>query len=98
MLTRMKGCGASAGMSRKDSFIGTGLTLGSALAVAAIMVIGKSPVTEAIGVTMFPGVLAVGMQWMYVRGHSKLAKVALIGGPFVVLFLIGLLAGVARSA
>ena len=57
------------------------------------MVIGRNPVTEAIGVVMFPGVLAVGAQWMYLRGRSRLAKVVLIGGPFVVLFLIGLLVG-----
>ena len=47
---------------------------------------------------MFPGVLAVGMQSMYLRGHSTLAKVVLIGGPFLVLFLIGLLTGLAQSA
>ncbi len=97
MVTRLKGCGAPVCMSRQDSFLGAGLTIGAALVVAAILVIGRSPVTEAIGVTMLPGVLAVGTQSMYLRGHSRLAKVALIGGPFVVLFLIGLLAGLAVS-
>ena len=62
------------------------------------MVIGKSSVTEAIGLTMFPGVLAVGTLSMNLRGHSTLAKVTLIAGPFFVLFLIGLLAGLAQSA
>ena len=98
MVVRIKGCGAAAKMSRKEALVGAGLTLGSALVVAAIMVVGKNPVTEAIGVTMFPGVLAVGIQWMYVHGHSTPAKVVLIGGPFLVLFLIGLLAGLAQSA
>jgi hypothetical protein len=97
MVNRMKGCGATASVSRKDAFLGAGLTLGSALVVATIMVIGRSPITETIGLTMFPGVLAVGTQSMYLRGHSTLAKVVLIGGPFVVLFLIGLLAGLAVS-
>jgi hypothetical protein len=97
MVTRLKGCAAAATMNRKDAFLGAGLTLGAALVVAAIMVIGNSRLTETIGLEMFPGVLAVGTQTMYLRGHSRLAKVALIGGPFVVLFLIGLAAGPAMS-
>ena len=98
MVTRLKGCGAPASMSRKDAFLGAGLTLGAALVVAAIMVIGRSSVTETIGLVMFPGVLVVGTQSMYLRGHSRLAKAVLIGGLFVVLFLIGLLAGLVQSA
>lgn len=98
MLTRWKGCCATQGMSRRDSFIGAGLTLGSALVVVAIMVLGKGSVAETIGLTMTPGVLAVGAQWAYARGHSTPAKLALIGGPFVVLFLIGLAAGLAVNA
>ena len=98
MVTRMKGCGATASMGRKDAFLSAGLTLGSALVVAAIMVIGKSSVTEAIGLTMFPGVLAVGTLSIRLRRHSTPAKVVLIGGPFLVLFLIGLVAGLAQSA
>jgi hypothetical protein len=97
MLTRLKDCGARASMNLKDAFIGAGLTLGSALVVAAIMIIGNSPVTESIGTVMFPGVLVVGAQWIYTRGQSRLAQVVLIGGPFLVLFLIGLLAGLAVS-
>jgi len=95
MVTRLTGCGARASMSRKDALFGAALTIGSALVVAAIMVIGSNSVTEAIGVTMLPGVLAVGTQWVHLRGHSRLAQVAQIGGLFVVLFLIGLLAGLA---
>ena len=97
MLTHLEGCGAPANMSRKDAFFAAGLTLGAALVVAAILVIGRNSVTETIGLVMFPGVLAVGPQWMYLRGRSRLAKVALIGGPFVVLFLIGLLVGLMQS-
>jgi len=97
MVNRLTGCGAPACMSRKDSLIGAGLTLGAALAVAAIMITGRNSVTEAIGLTMTPGVLVVGTQWMRLRGHSMPAKIALLGGPFVVLFVIGLLAGLAVS-
>ena len=50
---RMKGCCATAGMSRKEAILGAGLTLGSALVVAAMMLIGRNSVTEAIGVVMF---------------------------------------------
>ena len=80
--------------SRRDTFIATGLTLGSAIVIAAIMVVGDNQLTETIGYVMFPGVLSVGTQWMHMRERSGLAKVAMIGGTFVVLFLIGLLAGV----
>ena len=98
MLNRIKGCSARASMTRKEASLSAGLTIGSALAVAAIMLIGKSPVGETIGLTMSPGVLGVGTISMYVRGHSPLAKVVLIGGPFLVLFLIGLVAGLVQSA
>lgn len=81
----------------RDSIIAAGLTLASALAVAAIMVVGSSAVTESIGLVMLPGTLVIGAQWMHLRGQSTLAKAVLIGGPLVVLFLIGLLAGLAVS-
>ena len=54
MLTRMNDCGAPLGVSRKDALIGAGLTLGAALVVAAIMLIGHNSVTETIGLVMFP--------------------------------------------
>jgi len=98
MLTRIKGCGARASMSRKEALLSAALTIGAALVVAGTMLIGKSPVSETIGLVMFPGVLGVGTMTMYMRGHSPLAKVVLIGGPFVVLFLIGLVAGLLQSA
>ena len=97
MRTHWEGCGEPAQISRKDGLVGAGLTIGSALVVAAIMVIGRGPVTEAIGIVMFPGILAVGPQWIYMRGRSALAKVVLIGGPFLVLFLIGLLVGLTQG-
>ena len=59
MFTRTKCCGANARMSRKEAFLGAALTIGSALVIAAIMVIGHSPLTEAVGVTMFPGATAL---------------------------------------
>ena len=97
MLAALKDCGAPPSMNRKDALIGAGLTLGSALVVGTIMVIGSNPVTESIGVVMFPGILTVGTQWMILRGRSRLTQVALIGGTFFVLFLIGLVAGLAQS-
>ncbi len=97
MRTYLEGCGEPAQVSRKDAWVAAGLTIGSALVVAVIMVIGRGPVTEAIGIVMFPGVLAVGPQWIYMRGRSALAKVVLIGGPFLVLFLIGLLVGLTQG-
>jgi hypothetical protein len=54
---------------------------------------GRNPVAETIGLTMTPGVLVVGAQSIYLRGRSWRAKVLLIGGPLVVLVLIGLAAG-----
>ena len=95
MLTRLKDGGTETCTTRKDAFVGAGLTLGAALVVAAIMVIGDNPLAKTIGLTMFPGVLVVGVQPVYLRGHSMPVKIALTVGPFLVLFLIGLLAGLA---
>jgi hypothetical protein len=79
-------------MSRKEAFQGAALTIGSALVLAAMMFVWEGPEAEAVAMTMFPGVLVVGMQPRYLRGHSAVAKVVLIGGMFLVLFGIGLLA------
>jgi hypothetical protein len=97
MKTHLEGCGVPSA-TLKDGLVGAGLTIGSALVLAAIMLIGRNSVTESIGTVMFPGVLAVGVQWMYVRERSRLVKIVFIGGPFVILFLIGLLAGLAQSS
>ena len=94
METRIKCWGARPDVSRKDSLIGGALTIGSALIVAAIMLIGHNQVTESIGLVMFPGVLAVGMQWIYLKRHSTPARIVLIVGPFLALFLIGILVSV----
>ncbi len=98
MVARLTGCGTTPSMSRKDASLAAGLTIGSALLISAIMLIGRHPVTEAIGVVMLPGVLGVGMQSIKLRGHSVPANVVLLAGPFLVLFLIGLLAGLASSS
>ena len=98
MVTRLTGCGTDSSPSRKDALFGASLTLGAALLVAAIMVIGRSPLTESIGMVMFPGVMAIGYQSMKLRGHSVPARVVLLGGQFLILFLIGLVAGLASSA
>ena len=93
MLTGRTGCCARSTTSRKDAFIGAALTIGFALVVAAIMLIDSSPRMQTVGMVMFPGVLAVGTLFTRLRGHSRAAKVVLIGGVFLVLLVIGLLAG-----
>ncbi len=98
MLTARTGCCAKSTTSRKEAITGAVLTIGFALVVAAIMLIGASPRTQTIGMVMFPGVLAVGTLSTRLRGHSRAAKVVLIGGVFLVLLLIGLLAGLLQSA
>lgn len=82
-------------VSRREALVAAGLTLGSALLVAAIMLIERGPLGETIGLVMFPGVLAVGPQWLRLRRRSLAIKLALIGAPFAVLFAIGLAAGLA---
>lgn len=82
---------------RRDAIIGAGLTIGAALLVAAIMVVGNHPLTESIGLTMTPTVLVVGWMWIQLRGRSWAAKLLFIGGPLVVTFLIGLAGGLAVS-
>ena len=84
-------------VSRDEARIGAGLTLGSALIVALIMVIGRSPVTESIGIVMTPGVLAIGPQWIYLGDRSRSAKVARIAATFLVLFVIGLAVGLTQK-
>ena len=96
MLTRMLVCGATAKTSRKDALLGAGLTIGAALVVATIMLIGRNDVTETIGLVMFPGVLAVGTMSMRMSRHSMPARVVLTLGPLLVLFLIGLVVGLAQ--
>jgi hypothetical protein len=98
MLTRLRCCGASPGTSRNEALLGAGLTIGSALMVAGIMIVGAGSFGQTIGLTMFPGVLGVGTLSTRSRGHSIPARIVLIGGPFVVLFLIGLLASLAQAA
>ena len=98
MVTRVKDSDAPASMSRNDTLIGAGLTIGAALLVAAITIVGNGPVTKTIGLVMFPGVLAIGAQWIYVRRHSTLSKIVWLGGPLLVLCLIGLVSGLAANS
>jgi len=93
MVNRLMGCAGRTAPTSDERLLATVLTLGSALVVAAIMLIGHNELSRTIGLTMVPGVLAVGTQSALSRGHSWPARVALIGGPFVVMFLIGLAAG-----
>lgn len=92
MFTRLRSCCAAERMSRKEAFQGAALTIGAALVLVAMMFVWRGPEAEAVAMTMFPGVLVLGMQSRYLRGHSTVAKVVLIGGMFLVLFGIGLLA------
>jgi hypothetical protein len=89
MASRLWGCGSKSPMSRKEAMIGASITLGTALLVAGALMLIDHPATETIVLVMTPGVLVVGSQWMYSRGHSTLARIGLVGGPFVILFLIG---------
>ncbi len=98
MIHRSVNCNRKPGISRKETFLAAWLTIGSALVVAAIILSGRNEVTEAIGMTMFPGVLAVGPQSIYMRRRSVPVRIAVIGGTFVVLALIGLAAGLAIAA
>ena len=76
MVDRLKGCAAAECVTRKDAFLGAGLTIGAALVVAGIMLIGNSELTETIGLVMFPGVLGIGTISMNLRGHSWPARIA----------------------
>jgi hypothetical protein len=92
MIHRLKSCDDLAEMSPRDTAIATTLTLLSGLVVAAILILGSSRMTEIIALTMSPAVLVAPTQWMMTRGHSAVARIALIAGPFAVCFLIGLAA------
>ncbi len=61
------------------------------------MTIGRGPLAETIALTMFPGVLVIGPQALALRGRSPLFQIAMIGGLFLVLFLIGLVTGLVRN-
>ena len=82
-------------VSRTEALIGAALTIGAALVVAATMLIGRNEVTETIGLVMFPGVLMIGVLWTSLRGRTMMSKISLVGGTLGILFLIGLLAGLA---
>ena len=74
--------------------------IGAAPVLAATLIglratIGDHPVVEGVVVMMFPGVLMIGIEPLYLRGHSPVAKVALIGGTLLLLFVIGVLVGLA---
>ena len=96
MVTRLMGCCSNRSMSRKDALFSAGLTIGFALVVAGIMV-SPLPGAESIGLVMSPGVLGIGALSTQLSGHSWPARIAIMGGLFVVLFLIGLAAGLLVS-
>lgn len=82
-------------VSRKDALIGAALTIGTALTIAAMMTIGQSELTKTIGLVMVPGALGVGAQWTSLRERSTPFRLAVVAGTLGVLFLIGLVAGLA---
>ena len=81
----------------RDALVGAAITLAAALGVAAIMIVGNGPVTETIGLTMLPGVLVLGASWIRRPERSWRLRATLSGGMLLVLFLIGLIAGLARG-
>ncbi len=98
MLTRLKECREPAvDLTVKESLLAGGMTIGAALIVTAILFITDSPMAKAIVLTMFPGIIILPLQARYVRGHSWIAQALLLGGPLVILFLIGLAAGLVTS-
>jgi hypothetical protein len=93
MVHRLRGCRDLDNMTTREALLSAALTIGAALVVAAIMLIGSNDLTETIGLVMFPGVLVIGMQPVLLRGHSLLVKIVMTAGPLVVLLFIGLAAG-----
>ena len=92
MVNRLKCADRVENMTLRESFVSAGMAILTGLALAAILMVNESEFVETIALVMFPAFLAAPMNWMYLRGHSKLAKALLFVGPFVVCLLIGLLA------
>ncbi len=89
MIHRLKYDGTTARMSRRDTWLSAALAIGGSLVVAAILAVWEDPVGNAVALVMVPGVWLLAIQPFYLRGHSTVAKVVLIGGPLVVLAAIG---------
>lgn len=91
MLTRLTGCCERRNMTEQEARLGAALSIGSALVVATMLLVFEGP-AKIVAWSLVPGVLVVGMQPRYLRGHSTLVKVLMTGGMFLVLLIIGLLA------
>jgi len=98
MVHRLKSCRATPQMSPRDALLSGALSIGGSLVVAATLFIWKHPMVESVAMTMLPGVWLLAIQPFYLRGHSTRAKVALIGGPLIVLLAIGVVVGLIQSA
>lgn len=73
------------------------LMIGATLAFVAIQsalreAYGDHPIVEGIGRMSFPAITVLALP-LYLRGCSRFAKVALMGGTLLVLFAIGVLSG-----
>jgi hypothetical protein len=98
MAHRLTSCRATPQLSPRDALLSAAISIGGSLAVASILFVWKHPIVETVALTMLPGVWLVAIQPFYLRGHSTRAKIALIGGPLVVLLAIGVVAGLIQSA
>ena len=88
-------CDPLAATRLRAAWIGAGITIAAALLLAAFLLFVDDSLSKAIAMTMTPGILVLGTQWIYLRGRSWRVKALMIGGPLLVLFLIGLAAGLA---
>lgn len=104
MIDRLKGRDAFQNLTTRDGVNMAALTLGAGLAVAAIVIVldalapvspGNRPLAETVMLTMMPALLIVPFQWIFLRGHSRLARTVMLGGPFAACLAIGLVAGIA---
>ncbi len=95
MVSRLLACERrdSGDLSMREAMISGSIAIGAALAIAAAMFLTDDELVKTILLTMSPGFFVLGSQWYLLRGHSLPARLALIAAPMVVLFLIGLAAG-----
>lgn len=90
MVLRMKGlCCDTGELTRREAMIAGSLTLGASLILAATLIVFDNETYKAIALTMSPGIWMLAAQPFLMRGHSLRAKIVMIGGPLVILFLIG---------
>lgn len=85
----LRECETEQKIERRDAIIAAGVTLVAALVVVAITNIFEGDTGETIGMVMTPAVLGIGTIVITIRERSWPYKLALIGGPVLLTFLIG---------